>query len=233
VSPRYDTKPAWWILKELAKRLDLGHYLPFETIEDIWNFQLEGTGIKIEDFSKQGFVTLADKAIWWDRDKTIQFKTPSGKIELISTLMENAGFSSFVPYEPVSPVPEGHFRLMVGRCAVHTHVSTQNNLYLNELVPENELWINTKSAAALGIKDGQFVEISSSLNTNGKLRAKVTDLIHPEAVFMLHGFGKTVPAQTRCYQKGASDALIQENISDKAGGSPALDETLVTVRPVQ
>jgi thiosulfate reductase/polysulfide reductase chain A len=50
---------------------------------------------------------------------------------------------------------------------------------------------------------------------------------------MLHGFGKTVPVQTRCYQKGASDALLQENISDKAGGSPALDETMVTVRPVK
>jgi thiosulfate reductase/polysulfide reductase chain A len=233
VSPRYDTKPAWWILKELAKRLDLGHYFPFETIEDIWNYQLEGTGIKVEDFAKQGFVSLADKAIWWDRDKSIQFKTPSGKFELISTLMENAGFSSFVPCEAVSPVPESQFRLMVGRCAVHTHVSTQNNLYLSELVPENELWINTKAAAALGIQDSQYVEVSSPLGTNGTIKAKVTDWIHPEAVFMLHGFGKTVPAQSRCFQKGASDAMLQENISDKAGGSPALDETLVTVRPVQ
>ena len=127
---------------------------------------------------------------------------------------------------------ENHFRLMVGRCAVHTHVSTQNNLYLSELVPENELWINTKAAAALGIKDSQYVEVSSPLGTNGKIKAKVTDWIHPEAVFMLHGFGKTVPAQSRCYQKGASDAMLQENVSDKAGGSPALDETLVTVRPV-
>jgi thiosulfate reductase/polysulfide reductase chain A len=48
---------------------------------------------------------------------------------------------------------------------------------------------------------------------------------------MLHGFGKTVPAQTRCYRKGAHDAMLQENISDMAGGSPALDETLVRVRP--
>jgi thiosulfate reductase/polysulfide reductase chain A len=50
---------------------------------------------------------------------------------------------------------------------------------------------------------------------------------------MLHGFGKTVPAQTRCYQKGASDAVIQENLSDKVGGSPALDETVVTVKAVK
>ena len=121
---------------------------------------------------------------------------------------------------------------MVGRTAAHTHVSTQNNLYLSELVPENLLWINTEAAGRLGIKDGGYVEVASPLTTARKIKAKVTDLIHPEAVFMLHGFGKTVPVQTRCYLKGASDALLQENISDQVGGSPALDETMVQVRPV-
>ncbi|MFZ2087680.1 MAG: molybdopterin-dependent oxidoreductase, partial [Desulfobaccales bacterium] len=233
VTPRYDTKPAWLILKELAKRLDLGQYLPYETIEDIWNFQLKDMGVKIEDFDAKGFVPLTDKAIMWDRKDGIKFKTPSGKIEFVSSLMENAGFPSLAPYTPVATAPEGSFRLMVGRCAAHTHLSTQNNALLNELVPENELWIHSKVAARMGIKDGQYVQVvSNPLNTNGKIRAKVTDFIHPEAVFMLHGFGKTVPVQTRCYQKGASDAILQENISDTIGGSPALDETLVQIRPL-
>ena len=38
VTPRYDTKPGWWIIKELARRLGVGQYLPYETIEDIWEF---------------------------------------------------------------------------------------------------------------------------------------------------------------------------------------------------
>jgi len=235
VSPRYDTKPAWWILKQLANRLDIGQYFPYETIEDIWNFQLKDLkGVKLEDFDAKGFVALSDKALFFDRKDGIPFKTPSGKIEFVSSLLEKAGFPSFPPYEPVPSPPEGSFRLMVGRCAVHTHVSTQNNVLLNELVPENELWIHSRAAAKLGIQDGQYVQvISNPLNTNGRIRAKVTEFIHPEAVFMLHGFGKTVPAQSRCYQKGASDALLQENISDHIGGSPALDETLVQVRPAK
>lgn len=234
VSPRYDTKPAWEILKELGKRLDIGQYLPYETVEDIWNFQLKDIkGVKLEDFDAKGFVALSDKALFMDREEGLVFKTPSGKIEFVSSLLEKAGFPSFPSYEPVAAPSEGSFRLMVGRCAAHTHVSTQNNPLLSELVSENELWINSKAAAKLGVKDGQYVQVvSNPLNTNGKIRAKVTDFIHPEAVFMLHGFGKTVPAQTRCYQKGASDALLQENISDKIGGSPALDETLVQVRPL-
>jgi thiosulfate reductase/polysulfide reductase chain A len=232
VSPRYDTKPGWLILKELANRLDIGQYFPYETIEDIWNFQLSDMGVKIEDFDAKGFVALTDKTLLWDRMSSIQFKTPSKKIELVSSLMEQAGLPSFPPYEPVEPPADGSFRLVVGRCAAHTHVSTQNNLYLSELVGENELWINAAQAAKLGIKNGAMVEVTSPAAVS-RLKAKVTEFIHPEAVFMLHGFGKTVPAQTRCYEKGASDALLQENVSDNAGGSPALDNTVVTVRPVK
>jgi thiosulfate reductase/polysulfide reductase chain A len=35
---------------------------------------------------------------------------------------------------------------------------------------------------------------------------------------------------TRSYNKGVSDSLLQENISDKVGGSPALHDTFVTVK---
>jgi thiosulfate reductase/polysulfide reductase chain A len=232
VSPRYDTMPAWLIIKKLGDRLGVGQFFPYETIEDIWNFQLKDMGVKIEDFDSKGYVALTDKTLLWDRMNGIQFKTPSGKIELVSSLLENAGFPSFPPYEPTQTPPDGAFKLMVGRCAVHTHVSTQNNPYLNELVPENELWINTKSAERLGVKNGAYVEISSPV-ASARIKAKVTDHIHPEAVFMLHGFGKTVPAVTRANSKGASDALLQENVSDQVGGSPALDNTIVRIRPIK
>jgi thiosulfate reductase/polysulfide reductase chain A len=231
VTPRYDTLPSYLIIKQLAQRLGLGQYFPYETIEDIWNFQLKDMGVKIEDFDAKGFVPLTDKTLLWDRQDGIKFKTPSGKIELVSSLMENAGFPSFVPYTPMPAPPAGRLRLIVGRCAAHTHISTQNNLHLNELVAENELWINTQPAGRLGIKNGDYIEVTSPVAV-GKIRAKVTDFIHPEAVFMLHGFGKTVPAQTRCYLKGASDALLQENVTDPVGGSPGVHETMVQVRPL-
>ena len=85
-------------------------------------------------------MVLSDQPLWWDREKDIKFKTPSGKIELVSALMENAGFPAFPPMSRCR-CRRRAFRLMVGRTAAHTHVSTQNNLYLNELVPANELWI--------------------------------------------------------------------------------------------
>jgi thiosulfate reductase/polysulfide reductase chain A len=232
VSPRFDSKPGWEIIKELAERLGIGRYFPFRTIDQLLEIQLKDTGLKPEDFEKTGFVTLSEREILWDRQGGIKFNTPSGKIELVSSLLEEKGFPSFPAYEPVPAPPEGAFRLIVGRSAVHTHASTVNNLYLNELLPENRLWINSREAQKLGVKDGDWVETASA---QGKefIRALVTGHIHPEAVFMLHGFGRRVPVQTRCLNRGACDAVLQENISDRLGGSPALHQTLVTVRPLR
>ena len=61
VEPRYDSKSDWEIVSGLAKRMGLPE-LAFETREDVWNFQLEGTGVKIEDFDATGMVSLADSA---------------------------------------------------------------------------------------------------------------------------------------------------------------------------
>jgi len=229
IPPRYDTRPASIILKQIAERLGIGQYFPYDSMEDLVNWQLEGTGFNLVDFDKKGFVAYTDKQIMWDRKDGIKFKTPSGKIELVSSLLENAGFESFPAYEPKTlPAPD-KFRLTVGRCAIHTHVSTQNNPYLSEIVPENVLWINSKRAAELGISDGALVEVSSSCGA-GRIKAHVTDMIHPETVFMLHGFGHEAQSATRCFNKGVSDSALQENITDKVGGSPALHDTFVTLK---
>jgi thiosulfate reductase/polysulfide reductase chain A len=114
--------------------------------------------------------------------------------------------------------------------ALHTHVSTQNNPFLNEICPENTLWINSKKANELGISSNDLVEVKSSVNA-GRIKAFVTDMIHPETVFMLHGFGHEAKLASRSYNRGVSDSVLQENISDRIGGSPALHETFVTVTP--
>ena len=231
VPPRYDTRDWAVIAKQIGERMGIGQYFPYKDTEELVRWQLEGTGFTLEDFDKSGFVAYTDKQILWDRKEGLKLKTPSKKIELRSSLLEAAGFPSFPAYAPMPVLANGAFRLITGRNALHTHVSTQNNSYLNELLPENVLWINTKRAAALGIKNADLVTVASPQGS-GTLKAFVTDFIHPEAVFMLHGFGHENKLAARSYNKGVSDALLQANIIDKVGGSPALHDTIVTVKPV-
>ncbi|HKK91279.1 MAG TPA: molybdopterin-dependent oxidoreductase [Desulfobacteraceae bacterium] len=230
MEPRYDTMEGALILKKIGEKLGIGDYFPYETMDDLVNWQLEGTGFTMADFEKKGFVAYGSDQIFWDRDN-LPFKTPSGKIEFKSSLLEDAGFESFPAYEPIPRRSDNKLRLVVGRSPIHTHVSTQNVPYLNELESDNCLWLNTIKAGELGIKDKDVVEVASSCG-RGQIRAFVTDLIHPEAVFMLHGFGHTAKKAERSFNRGLSDALLQENQYDKIGGSPAFHETFVTVNPL-
>ncbi len=68
---------------------------------------------------------------------------------------------------------------------------------------------------------------------SGTIRAQVTPFIHPEVVFMVHGFGRKVPWQTRGYNKGLGDYRFETgllNVYDRAGGGIALLECDVKVR---
>ncbi len=233
IKPIYDTKGKWEIVKGLLNAYGVGEYMPYETIEDLWNYQLEGTGIKIEDFNKTGQVALCKDAKMYARDE-LKFKTSSGKVEILSPKMTEREVPFFYEHQtpPRPNVEEGEFRLVFGRMAVHTHVQTHNNKYLNEIVPENELWINDKIAAKFGIKNGDWVEVSSE-DYKGKIRAKVTPFIHPETVFMYRGFENEVPWKTRSYGKGLNEGRLLSGAFERmAHGSHtgALFENFVKVK---
>ena len=229
VEPRYDTLADWEIISGLAKRMDLPD-LVFDKVEDLWKFQLEGTGVSLEDFDEKGMVTLTDKPVYKDFED-YKFKTESGKIEMISKKLEDAGLPSLKPYEPPTSPKEGEFRITFGRCALHTQGHTVNNKLLNEQMSENTLWINTGEAKKLGISDGDTVTVGQNGYTE-TIKAKVTDHIHPDAVFVIHGFGHRLKVESRAFGKGLADNKFMSggmDVWDKAGGAIAYQEHFVTV----
>jgi thiosulfate reductase/polysulfide reductase chain A len=235
VEPENDTKPSWEIFKNLADRLDMKDYFPYDSMEEYWKWQLEPTGFSLADFEEKGFVSLTDDPVMYDPEKLDgQFKTPSGKIEILSKKLDDAGLPSLKEYESPKRPPKGMFRLICGRTAVHTHGHTVNNPLLNELVPANTLWMNVKSAERLGIAHGDLVDVISENETySGTVKANVVEYIHHEAVYTLHGFGREIPLQTRSFHAGISDQKLMDNKLDdwdQAGGGINLAEVFVSVR---
>lgn len=232
LDPRYDTRADWEIVSGLARRMGLDE-LAFDSVEDIWRYQLQGTDTTIEDFDATGMVMLADapKYRTWDE---LSYKTPSKKIEIVSESLEAMGIASLKPYEPPERPAENQFRLTFGRCVLHTQGHTVNNPMLAEVMDENVLWLHTDSAARLGIADGAEVRVSQN-GYSEKIRAKVTDNIHPEAVFVVHGFGHTLPVESRAFGKGLADNKFMKgglDIYDPVGGAIAYQEHFVSVEPL-
>jgi len=232
IASRFDSRPAWWIFREILRRMDIKDVLDFETIEELWDYQLEGTGVTVAEMREAGMVSLAAAPTLTPRDK-LRFPTPSGKIEIESEVLKKAGLSSLPPYEPkAAPTGDG-FHLLFARTATLAHGQSLNNPLLREAAPEQVLWIHPDRARPLGIGDGDEVEVSGGGNYTGMLKAKVTRWIHPEAVFMLHGYGATVPLATRARGVGVADQRLQHGKLyefDPAGGGCAMTETVVQVK---
>jgi thiosulfate reductase / polysulfide reductase chain A len=232
IAPRFDSRPAWWIFREILHRMDIKEPLDFETIEELWNYQLDGTGVTVAEMREAGIVALADTPTLTPREK-LRFPTPSGKIEIESEVLKQAGLPSLPPYEP-KPAPTGdRFHLLFARTATLAHGQSLNNPLLHEAAPKQVLWIHPDRAGPLGIGDGDEVEINGGGRYSACIQAKVTPWIHPEAVFMLHGYGATVPVATRARGLGVADQRLQHGKLyefDPAGGGCAMTETIVQIK---
>jgi len=141
---------------------------------------------------------------------------------------------SLPPCEPKEPPAGDRFNLLFAKTATLAHGQSLNNPILGEIAPEQVLWIHPDRARPLGIADGDEVEIDGGGLYVGRIKAWVTPFIHPEAVFMLHGYGATVPLATRALGRGVADQRLQHGRLyefDPAGGGCALTETVVRVKP--
>ncbi|NIQ92490.1 MAG: molybdopterin-dependent oxidoreductase [Deltaproteobacteria bacterium] len=221
----FESKPVFWILKELANRLDLGEYFDF-TMEDYRKQQLK----KLPD----GERALKEDGVYYNPSKLYGvyegrvYKTKSKRIELYNERYAEMGVDPMPVYRSPRKVPADRFRLVVGRNAYFTHCTTQNNGLLHEFMPENTLWINPKSASALGIRDGDLVEVSSAAG-KGELKAELKNGIREDTVYMASGFGVLSKGLTNIYGKGACIAEVLEDYSDELSGNMAMHETFVRV----
>ena len=101
-------------------------------------------------------------------------------------------------------------------------------------MPENLLWMNKEAGVQMGIDDGDTVLVSVK-DRSGRIRVKLTEFIHPEAIFMVTGFGRTLPVESRSYGKGLAANLLMPgglDVVDSAGGGLAIQEQFVEIRKI-
>ena len=232
VKPIHDTKPCLEIVQGLAKRLGLNDY--FDYTIDQW-VEAEAKELPVpnglEHMKKHGVVAFSTPKYGTTRNPVHRFVTKSGKIEIFSERLQEAGHDPLPKYTAPAQPAAGQFRLVLGRKATITHAALAHLPWLNEHIPENDLWINPESADRLGIRSGDQVEVASSVG-RVRIKARVTEEIRPDCVFMLHGFGKKSPWLKKVYGVGAADAVLLETAWDKVSGNAAMHETFVKVAKV-
>ncbi|MBT3244151.1 MAG: molybdopterin-dependent oxidoreductase [Bacteroidetes bacterium] len=233
VEPKNNTKPAYWIARELSKKMGLADHFPHEKLEDLLDWQLKQMGSSLEEMKKIGVKTFDREYddLFFLPDEDIEFFTNTGKIELYSSALEAEGFDPMPKYTPHEEPQEGYYRLIYGRAPMHTFSRTSNNPNLTDLMDENKVWINPKVAKEWGLENDQLIHLLNQDGIRSKfpIKVRITERIRWDSVYMVHGFGHDQRKMSRCYGKGASDTnLISRVHIDPVMGGTGMRGNFVT-----
>jgi thiosulfate reductase/polysulfide reductase chain A len=235
IQPLYESKPGWWIAKQMASRLGLEAFFPWKDPDDHLAQLLRPLKIDMDELKALGAVSFEGHP--YIEDRTPQdgplFPTQSGKIELLSSVLQDLKIDPLPIYEPVEQPPPGFLRLIYGRSPVHSFSRTENNAWLDDLMPENQVWVNREVAAQLKVRDGQRVVLE---NQDGVRSAPIAVIATPgirrDCAYMVHGFGTRAKALTKAYGRGASDAHLMTRIAiDPIMGGTGMRVNFVRVIP--
>jgi anaerobic selenocysteine-containing dehydrogenase len=180
-----------WIMDELARRLGLPGSQ--ETFRDVMDMQLGPLGLTFEGLKKRHFVYPQHEYRRFERQG---FRTPSRKVELYSRSLERLGYGPLPTFRepPESPASrpevsaEFPYVLITGaRTPEFFHSEGRQIESLRRLRPDPSCSMHPRVAERHGIRDRDWVRLSSPRGSI-RMRANVTEDIHPDVVSAEHGW---------------------------------------------
>lgn len=239
VKPMYNTRPIWEIIVQLARRLDLGQYFPWNSVEDALRNQLAGTEWSFDELKAKGFI-LTDKAEYYKYKKWGKIDPPdgygssgdtkTGKYNFLNPAAEAKGVDALPDYKDFDdelkpdndyPFVFGNFRLLG-----HEHSSTFHNYQLMKKEGTNPLWINMIDANQRNIAEGDEVMLTSPWGEVVMTAKPTWDIMHG-VLASAGGFGhiRGLEGDPKYSQFGGVNApgvIMKPNTTENVGGTPLL-----------
>ncbi|MCI6989699.1 MAG: thiosulfate reductase PhsA [Campylobacter sp.] len=232
VEPINSTLSGYEIFRKLASLMGIDANYSYKDINEFRMIQAKGDDKFIANLIKDGQVNYKTPPLYL-REKTsvanfikefpnaaqfvdenghfssfCKLKTPSGKIELYSAMVEEKlpghGCLNTIDMD----VYEGYeLVLLTGKTPIHTNGHTQWLPILNDLMSDAPVWIHPKTASKNGIKTGDKIILENKYGKqNGT--AFVTQGIREDTLFLYHGFGHITPGMPRANSVGTNQSVL-------------------------
>jgi len=216
-----DTK----ILNQLAIKLGLGEDF-FDDEGEVLGHFLEPSGLTWDDF-KQKRILKNEKSHQETEDTP--FRTPSGKVEIVSKQMEELFSSSPMPlWKEVSRLPLGmpseeYPLLLTTRCeAAYKLTGFKHVNYMRKHMPDPLLEMNLETAQKAGLKEGEWVYIETRM---GRIQHKLSldSNLDPRVVTAAFGWWfPEDPSNLLQWDKANINILLDSEPEEPATGSVEL-----------
>jgi anaerobic selenocysteine-containing dehydrogenase len=183
------------IIFDLAKRLDLGDHFFGGNIESALSHQLAPSGLTTEQLraspiGMRAAVKTRPRKYSEVNSTTGQpagFNTPTGKIELYSTVFADTGYPP-LPQLKKEPVRSDFPLTLTFFRDIHFCDQQHRNIpRLRRVVPDPFVEIHPTTAEAKGIADGDWIILENAVG-KVKLKAKFNDSLHPNVVATIYGW---------------------------------------------
>lgn len=179
------------MINELAKKLGLGEFF-WEDVDEALDIILKPMGLTFDEFRSIGNFTAEKGYRKHERDG---FDTPSGKVEIYSSLFEKWGYDPIPVYYELPETPYSDPELAKEYPLIFTtwhhegyrHSNNRQITSLRGMEPDPVVEIHPKTAKSLGIENGDWVYIE---NKRGRVkqRAVLTEGIDPRVVAPSYGW---------------------------------------------
>ncbi|NIQ60363.1 MAG: molybdopterin-dependent oxidoreductase [Gemmatimonadetes bacterium] len=201
VEPRGEARSDMEIIFGMATRLGLGHHFWDGDIEAGYRYQLEPTGVSLEELRADPAGVLLPletryrKFAELDGGVARGFHTPSRKVELYSETLLEHGYPPVPEFtepalSPRSRPDLGRRYPLVLTCAKSTwYCETQHRGVpsLRRRAPDPEVELHPDTARARGIEAGDWVRIETP-DGSVRARARLNDSLDPTVVCGQHGW---------------------------------------------
>ena len=201
--------PDTQIMIRLGRALGFTEEFPTEDIRYYIDLDLQPSGITAAQLEESpSGVVFAQVEL--EKFRTAGFRSPGGKVNIWSEVLEAHGFAPLPSWTEPSESPRAQPQLaerypsvlFTGRSGpMYVHEQRRTIPWLREMQPEPYLWLNSAWARELGIEKGELVEVSSP---RGKIRVKAepTTVIKPGWLYVPGGW-----ADANYNELGIDDAL--------------------------
>ena len=172
---------------DLAHRMGYGEHFPWDTLEEVLDHRLSPSGMSFEEFAKVAHMH-AQVPEYRSYEKT-GFGTPSGKVELYSSILEELGFDP-LPYYREAPQPSADYpyRVFTGVREDSFFQTGQRQIkVLRKRTPVPRFFIHPKDAERDGLSDGDWAVLETE---TGQVQAMVSvqDSMKPGHLRVPHGW---------------------------------------------